>query len=406
VAIDTIETLLAVFRRMQLFAPDQIEEIQRELLPHFRDPQALAEHLVQIEWLTPYQCQTLFSGNWDLLSVGPYTLLGRLGSGGVSEVYKAWDTVRGRVVALKVLRQQLAAQGGAVKQFQREREALVRLNHPNVIRTYDSKRAGDLDYFAMEFVEGMDLEDYVRQVGPLPVDQAADYIRQVAQGLQHAHQYGLIHRDIKPANLFLINPPQPNSTVRRVGDPLIKIIDWGLARIRPTEGDGTGPRSVESIAEKGVLLGTADYISPEQARDATVVDTRSDIYSLGCVFAFLLTRKPPFEGKTLMQKLLQHQQAPPPTLRELRPDLPEELEHIVHKMMAKELLDRIQIPLLVVSSLRKFGPSAAAGSVIRTPSSWLRPAMSGTKPVAAKIIPRPEAHAPGRPPTGSGTQRL
>src|ERR1700722_16559232 len=198
-------------------------------------------------------------------------------------------------------------------------EALPRLNHPNVIRTFEAHQLGDLHYFAMEYVEGKDLCRFVQEVGPLSVEHASEYIRQVAQGLQHAHQYGLIHRDIKPANLFLINPPlagPPGSgPLRRGPDSLIKIIDWGLARIRATAAPTEGRAVSKSDTDKGALTGTADYISPEQARNASIVDTRSDIYSLGCTFVYLLTGQPPFPGRTLMQKLLQHQEAPPPPLR-------------------------------------------------------------------------------------------
>ncbi len=399
---------MTVIRRVQLFAPDQVEEIERELVPHFEDPQALAEHLVQIEWLTDYQRETLFAGEWDMLSVGPYTLLGRLGTGGVSEVYKAWDTVNGRLVALKVMRRNLPSPADAARQFQRELEALPRLGHPNVIRTFVAHHHGDLHYFAQEYVEGTDLARYVRQHGPLPVDQACDYVRQVAQGLQHAHQYGLVHRDIKPANLFLVNPPLPvpAGAARRGPDPLVKFIDWGLARIRSTPGGPPGARPPGSLSGGGALIGTADYVSPEQARDASVVDTRSDIYSLGCTFAYLLTGQPPFPGKSLMEKLMRHQQGPPPPLSALRPDVPEELEQIVHKMMAKDPAERFQIPLLVVAPLRKFGPGGAAGSVIRPPGSGLRPIVRGANKPSTEIgMGRPETQLAIQPPSANSTPR-
>jgi serine/threonine protein kinase len=411
VVIDTVDTLLTVIRRVQLFAPEQVDEIERDLIPHFVDPRELAEHLVRIEWLTTYQLETLFSGEWEMLSIGPYTLLDRLGTGGVGEVYKAWDTVGGRIVALKVLRDHLVGRQSAVRQFERELEALPRLNHPNVIRTFEAHQLGGLHYFAMEYVEGKDLARFVQDHGPLSVEHASEYIRQIAQGLQHAHQYGLVHRDIKPANLFLINPPLAavagSGPVRRGPDALVKIIDWGLARIRampvPTERTGV----TRSDTEKGVLTGTADFVSPEQARNASVVDTRSDIYSLGCTFVYLLTGQPPFPGRTLMQKLLQHQESPPPPLRGVRPDVPEELEQLIHKMMAKEPADRFQIPLLVVSPLRKFGPGALAGSVIRTPSSGVRPILKGVaKPVTSHNLSRPATAPALRPPIDDGNGHL
>jgi serine/threonine-protein kinase len=190
---------------------------------------------------------------------------------------------------------------------------------------------------------------------------------------------------------------------------LVKIIDWGLARIRvpmPVPEQTNGRAVTRQDTEKGVLTGTADYVSPEQARNASIVDTRSDIYSLGCTFVYLLTGEPPFPGRTLMQKLLQHQQAPPPPLRVMRPDVPEELEQIVHKMMAKDPADRYQIPLLVVSPLRKFGPGALAGSVIRTPGSGLQPILKGVaKPATTLNAARPATNPSIRPPaSNNGTQ--
>jgi serine/threonine-protein kinase len=425
-SIDSVDTLLAVLRRTQILAPEQADEVARELGPHYPDPQELGEYLVGIDWLTGYQLQLLLAGRWDELTVGPYQVLDRLGEGGISEVFKAWDTLRGRVVALKVLRQHLAAKSDVVRQFRRELQAVTRLSHPNIIKTYDAHQVGSLHYFAMEFVEGMDLDKFVREVGPLSVEQACEYARQVAQGLQHAHQLGLVHRDIKPANLFLLHPPLPNqapANARRAPDPVVKIIDWGLARC-PHEPEGEAPAEGPDLdAEKGRLLGTADYLAPEQAHDATLVDIRADIYSLGCTLYFLLTGQPPFAG-TLMQKLLQHQEANPPSVRANRPDVSEELEQVLLKMLAKRPEDRFQIPLLVVSPLRRFcagtlrpgGPPKPATSPCLTPPSALnlgrpgsvldlpRPAPGSTlnlpRPGSTVNLPRPGTNGQGSPPHG------
>src|SRR5262245_10265925 len=207
--LNSTDTLLAMLRRVELLAPEQVDEIARELVPHFSDAVRLGEYLVRIDWLTPYQLQLLLAGHWAELTIGPYQILDRLGEGGLSEVFKAWATQRGRVVALKALRQDLTVKDEAVRQFQREFKAITRLSHPNVIKTFDAGQEGGLHYFAMEYVEGMDLERFVSQVGPLSVEMACDFARQAATGLQHAHQSGLVHRDVKPANLFLLHPPLP-----------------------------------------------------------------------------------------------------------------------------------------------------------------------------------------------------
>jgi serine/threonine-protein kinase len=403
-AIDSIETLLAVLQRMQVLTPEEVAEVVRELRPHYHDPHDLAGYLAQIGWLTEYQVHLLFADRWEELSVGPYVILDRLGEGGVSEVFKAWDTIRGRSVALKVLHQHLTTQTAAVRQFQRELQTVTRLSHPNIIKTFDAHQVGALHYFAMEFVEGLDLDRHVRQAGPLPIDLACDYIRQVAQGLQHAHQLNLVHRDIKPANLFLINPPEPGTPIRRGSDSSVKILDWGLARLRPTAGESADNAGVDMDAEKGLLIGTADYIAPEQALDPCLVDIRADVYSLGCTLYFLLTGQLPFPGASLMQKLMRHQDAERPQVRDLRPDVPESLAAIVQRMMAKRPEDRYQIPLLVVAPLRQFVSGAGGSGLIRIPSginsTVPRPGTSPSLPPAkpATVInlrtAPPDAHTP------------
>ena len=412
--IDSVDALLAALRRLHLLTPQQVDEVVRELAPVYADPFDLSEYLIAIDWLTAYQRRLLFEGRWGELTVGPYQVLDRLGEGGMGEVFKAWDTRHGRVVALKVLRQHLAMRPEAVQQLQRERQAVLRLVHPNIIKTYDAAHVDGHHYFAMEYVEGMDLHQYVQRHGPLPVHEACDYARQAAQGLQHAHQSGLVHRDVKPANLFLLNPPLPRrpSPGERVegraaprkppADPAVKVLDWGLARLRPAAGETAGPASEDLDAEKGLLIGTADYIAPEQARDAALVDTRADIYSLGCVLYYLLTGVPPFPGPSLMQKLLQHQDEPPPPVQAKRPDAPDELNAAVPRMMAKRPEERFQIPLLAAAAVRRFCTgggvgladlAATAGGAAFRPSSsasLLRPSSNAAvqRPASAPRFPQ------------------
>jgi serine/threonine-protein kinase len=390
-SITSVETLLSVLRRVQILAPEQIDEVARVLGPHYTDPVELGRYLVDAEWLTPFQYQALFGGNWDELSIGPYQLLARIGEGGVSEVFKAWDSTCGRIVALKVLRRNLARHSDAARQFERELQAVTRLNHPNVIKTHDALQLGSMHYFAMEYVEGMDLQRHVEEAGPLPIELACEYIRQVAQGLQHAHQIGLVHRDIKPANLLLINPPPrpdqpaPPAPPGKRLDPVVKILDWGLARVLATEGEPHAVAESDLDDEKGALIGTADYISPEQARDARLVDTRADLYSLGCTFFYLLTGRPPFLGACLMQKLRSHQEAAPPAVTEHRPDVPAELSAMIQRMLCKQPENRYQIPLLLIAQLRPFCPNS--GGVV---GSLIRP-MNGAvpRPASAPTMIRP-----------------
>jgi serine/threonine protein kinase len=364
-SINCVETLLTILQRTRVLTPQEVEEVARELGPHFPSPYDLACYLTKIDWLTPYQVRLLFSDRWHELTIGAYLILDRLGEGGVSEVFKAWDTVNGRTVALKVLHQHLTDHTAAVREFQRELQAVTRLSHPNIIHTYDANQVGTLHYFAMEYVEGLDLDHYVRQSGPLSIEAACEYVRQTALGLQHAHQMGLVHRDIKPANLFLVNPPPSGVSTpsHRISGSVVKILDWGLARIRLDAGGVPIQPGVDMNAEKGALIGTADYIAPEQARDPCLVDIRADIYSLGCTLYFLLTGRSPFGGSSLMQKLLQHQTAERPQVREARPEVPEELAAVVRRMMACQPEDRYTIPLLAASALRPFAAASQSDSL-------------------------------------------
>jgi serine/threonine-protein kinase len=398
--LDTADSLLTLLRRVELLAPDQVDEIARELAPYYPDPVSLGEYLVRIDWLTAYQLQLLLGGQWHELAIGPYQILDRLGEGGLSEVFKVWDTIRGRVAALKVLRSELAAKQDAVKQFRQEFEAITKMAHVNVIKTFDVGQEGRLHYFAMEFVEGMDLERFVAQVGPLAVPMACDFARQAATGLQHAHQTGLVHRDVKPANLFLLNPPLPGPPgTPRKGEPTVKIIDWGLARCgRDPKGDSAD----ESDEHRVALIGTADYVAPEQARNPALVDVRADVYSLGCTLYFLLAGQPPFPGTNMMQKLLMHQEKAPPSLTALREDVPPELDGIVQKMLAKDPADRFQIPLLLVTPLRQFCMTDLRGSANGT---TYRPGSSPTvsRPGSSPAVQRPGSSSSLPRPAAPGT---
>lgn len=407
-SVDRIDTFLAGLRRAHLLSTEQIDAIVRDLVPCYQDVGDLGTYLVEIDWITAYQLHLLLNERWSELTCGVYQILDRLGEGGISEVFKAWDSLRGRVVALKILHPHLTGNRDVVRQFQREMTAITGLSHPNILRTYEAHDQGPAQYFAMEFIEGMDLDRYVLQVGPLAVEQACDYVRQVAQGLQYAHQVGLIHRDIKPANLLLVNPPlvgPSGQPVHHGQEAVVKIIDWGLARCSGDPADSTQPAGASDLeSEKISLIGTADYISPEQAQDATLVDIRTDIYSLGCVMHYLLTGYPPFRGATLMQKLVQHQKAEPPSLKTARPDVPDELDLLVRKMLAKAPEERPQIPLLVIGQLRRFctvpgvgrgfgGPGSALGLPALGSRSAAGAGRAGQAPPTGLNLPRPQTHS-------------
>jgi serine/threonine protein kinase len=263
-----------------------------------------------------------------------YRVLKTLGQGGMGAVYLAEHKVMKRPVALKVIRPELAAQAGAMERFRREVEAAARLIHPNIVAAHDAEQAGDSFFLVLEYVEGIDLACWLRERGPLPASEGCDYIRQAAQGLQCAHEQGMVHRDLKPHNLM------------RTGSGQIKILDFGLARLaRQTPDGGTA---------SGVVLGTADYMAPEQANDARGADVRADIYSLGCTLYQLLSGQVPFPGGGLLDKLRRHDQEQPASLARLCPALPSELVRVVERMMAKNPALRYQTPAEVVAALEPF----------------------------------------------------
>nr|NIL96017.1 protein kinase [Planctomycetales bacterium]NIM07939.1 protein kinase [Planctomycetales bacterium]NIN07418.1 protein kinase [Planctomycetales bacterium]NIN76522.1 protein kinase [Planctomycetales bacterium]NIO33712.1 protein kinase [Planctomycetales bacterium] len=289
-----------------------------------QDAAKIAEHLIESKLITRWQSDKLLEGRHKGFFLGNYKLLGHLGSGGMSSVYLADHVIMRRRVAIKVLPERKVGDSSYLARFQQEAQAVARLNHKNIVRAYDIDSDKNIHYIVMEHIDGKDLQRMVRDEGPIDFKLVANYIAQAAEGLDHAHKKGLIHRDIKPANLLLDERGE------------IKILDMGLARF--TDED----RASLTVAHDENVLGTADYLAPEQAINSHDVDQRADIYSLGCTAYFLLTGHPPFPEGTLPQRLLAHQQKEPPSIYVDRPDAPDELVKIVEKMMAKATHQRQQ----------------------------------------------------------------
>src|SRR5262249_23837346 len=240
-----------------------------------------------------------------------------------------------RLVALKVLPTDKLAEPSSLERFVREARAAAALDHPNIVRAHDIDADGDLHFLVMEYVDGSSLQEIVKKFGPMDPVRTAHYIAQAAEGLQHAHEAGWIHRDVKPGNLLL----------DRSGT--IKILDMGLARFFHDEAGGLTKKY-----EKNAVLGTADYLAPEQAVNSSDVDIRADIYSLGATLYFLLTGRGPFDQGTVAEKLIWHQMRAPEAVRRLRPEGSRELEAVVNKMMAKKPVHPYQEPAAVVQALR------------------------------------------------------
>jgi WD40 repeat protein/serine/threonine protein kinase len=342
-AIASVPSLVDAIGQYRLLEPAQLEELAGVLRNRFQDPRALARELVQRGWLTPYQINQLFQGKGQELVLGQYVLLERLGEGGMGAVFKARHQRLGRIVALKLIRKDRLQSPDMIRRFRREIQAAAQVSHPNVVLAYDADQDRDINFFAMEYVEGIDLGQLVKRDGPLPVALACDYIRQAALGLHDAYRHGLVHRDIKPSNL-LLSVSRSSQTVssgrETASGGTVKILDMGLAQIQSAGGE----ESATTLTQEGAVMGTPDYIAPEQARSSHNVDIRADLYSLGCTLYYLLTGTAPFPGGTLTQKLLKHQLQEPRPVEQLRPATPPAVAAVVRRLMAKNPEDRYQTP--------------------------------------------------------------
>jgi serine/threonine-protein kinase len=369
-SIASVGNLVDLLHRHPLLAPPQLQELAGTLQVRFAEPRALAGELIRRGWLTPYQVNQLFKGHGHDLVLGPYLLLERLGEGGMGTVFKARHQKLERVVALKVIRKERLANPEAVRRFHHEIRAAAQLEHPNVVLAYDADEVGGTHFFAMEHVEGIDLARLVHKAGPLPVAHACDYARQAALGLQHAHEKGLVHRDVKPSNLLLTSRSRGGN---RLPEAVVKVLDLGLARLER----GPDPSS-STLTDEGAVMGTLDYLAPEQAKNSHTVDIRADIYSLGCTLYHLLSGRPPFAGCSRMEKLFKHQWEEPRPVEQLRPDVPPAVAVVLRKLMAKRPEDRYQTPAEAAGALAL---AAASGRVAATP----------VPPGSTTTLPAPES---------------
>jgi hypothetical protein len=334
------------------------------------DAEPLARLLVRAQRLTEYQAGALLQGKSRGLVLGNYLILDRIGKGGMGLVFKALHRRMKRVVALKVLPPSFAKIEGAVLRFRREAEAVARLNHSNIVAALDADEFNGVHFFAMEYVEGTDLARLVREGGPMPLEQAIACVLQAAHGLRAAHARGIYHRDIKPSNLIM----------DRAGN--VKVLDLGLARIAREANVLALPAGADAeLSRAGGLKGTVDFMSPEQAYNATAADERSDIYSLGCTFYYLLTGRAPYSGPTVMACLVAHREHPIPSLRAVRPEVSEALDLVLRRMLAKAPEGRYPSIDALIAGLggRELAPAAA---VTEVPPARL-PAESASEEVVA-----------------------
>jgi serine/threonine protein kinase len=336
----SVDDFLDLVRKSGLVEEKPLQALVQERPANSAQPAAdpvktLAKAFVAKGLLTLYQAEKILEGKCRGFTIDKYKVLEPLGHGGLGNVFLCEHPLTHQRVAVKILRNASADDPVAVKRFYREAEAAAALVHPNIVRAHDVGLDNKLHFLVMDYVDGTSLQAIVAKFGPMEVRRAAHYIRQAAVGLQHAHESGLIHRDIKPANLL----------VDRQG--IVKILDMGIARFTQ---EGT-----DVLTQGNQVLGSAEYLAPEQAINSHGVDIRADIYALGSTFYFLLTGHAPFDdAKTIAQKLIFKQNRQPKPVRALRPETPKGMASIAEKMMARDPNERYTTPAEVAAALAPF----------------------------------------------------
>jgi len=371
------DALLHNLFQNQLLDATQLAAIREWATQVGADPPTAARELVARGWLTPFQAREIAGGRTRGLMIGKYLLLDVLGEGGMGRVFKARDSRLGRDVALKVIRKDKLSNPKVLERFVQEVKSAGRLNHPNVVMSFDAEYSGDTYFLSMEYVEGTDLTKLVRTHGPMPMPHACDAIRQAAVGLQHAFEQGLVHRDIKPSNLLYTPRGQ------------VKLLDLGLALLN--QATASGGENANRVTQDGFVLGTPDFLAPEQAQNPTGVDIRADIYALGATLFYLLTARVPFEAATPTEKLLKHINEPPPNLLAYRPEAPPQLAGLIAWMMAKRPQDRPQTPAQVAMALAPFGLPQTGSFPVAHPGTPPAPLHVPTPTAAPEVIvPEPD----------------
>jgi serine/threonine protein kinase len=364
-AIATSEDFFTVLEKSRLLEAAELDKA-RQLAGDAGDPTSAARLLAKEGLITRWQAGQLLAGR-SAFFLGKYKLIDLLGRGGMGSVFLAEHCTMNRRVALKIIAKHVAQDPDSLKRFLTEARAIAALDHPNIVQAFSVDNEGDRYYIVMEYVAGPDLKRLVEEEGPLDGGRAADYVRQVAEGLAHAHERKIVHCDIKPSNLLVNN------------QGVVKILDMGLARLtgcdRPRTADGRDREDDGAAGDNGAgnggkgdrddaVLGSVDYLAPEQALEGPDFDHRADIYALGCTLYFLLTGRPPFPDGTLAERIMKHQTREPEDVRALKKDAPPELVRICRKMMAKKPEDRYQ----------------SAAELARALGRWRAPA-PGSKPV-------------------------
>ena len=401
-SIETVSEYVAAVGRSQLLTESEAAGFRNHWMVEHKgsetDVDSFRRYLQRKQKLTEYQAKLIQRGRSDGFLMAGYTIQDRIGSGQSAGVYLARHA-SGQLVALKVLPGSKAKDSQALSRFQREGRLLTQLDHPNIVRAYQLTQAGSAHFIVMEHLEGETLDEILEKRKQLPVGEAVRLVYQALHGLQHMHERKMVHRDLKPANLMIVPPlgKKPDTTMQST----VKILDIGLGRELFDEDTPT-TRDLNLTGE-GTILGTPDYLAPEQARDARTSDIRADIYSLGCVLYHAMAGRPPFVDKNVMAQMVKHATEKPKPLGELVPLVPPGLSAAVAKMLEKDPAERPQIPRVAADSLKQFlpeqGGTAESSVILPAFKQWLESESAFELPavvaaVPAKPIPPPKPSKP------------
>ncbi|QDU19273.1 serine/threonine-protein kinase [Urbifossiella limnaea] len=402
----SVRDFCALLTKSKLLTPDEVDAVRRRWEADHPDADGDVDGFVKSisgrkGVITHWQAALLSRGRADGFFVEGYKILEQLGKGQMGGVYKAAHAL-GQVVALKILPASRARDARLLARFQREARLLTQLDHPNVVRAYQVGDSGGRHFIAMEFLDGETLDEVLDRRKKLPVPEAVRLVRQALDGLGHLHERRTVHRDIKPSNL-MVTPPPPKHGPDTTLDATLKILDVGLGRELFAEALGPDDQTATQLTVEGAVVGTPDYMSPEQAKDARTSDIRSDLYSLGCVLFHLVSGRPVFTESSVTAQLLRHAtDAPPP----LPPDAPPGLQAVLDRFLAKNPDDRFQTPEEASKALKPFqagGAAPAKSGVNPAYQKWLDTESRADGDLPAPPLPKPGTRpAPALKP-GTGT---
>ena len=397
----TVQNVYGLLLRSKLMSFDEAKAMytrwQQEAKDAATNLAKFASWMVANKYLTEYQAQLLARGHAEGFYLNEYKILDRLGKGRMAGVYKGQHHL-GQIVAIKVLPPSKAKENNLLGRFHREARLALRLKHPNIVRTFQTGDADGLHFIVMEYLEGETLEDVLIRRGKMPPAEAVRLVYQALQGLQHIHAEGLVHRDLKPSNMMLVGSTA-DGTLRAT----LKILDIGLGRTLFDEA--VGEPGDPGLTTEGVLLGTPDYMAPEQARDPRTTDIRADIYSLGCVLYHLLAGQPPFPDTNIISQMIRHATEAPKPVKQFNPSVPDGLQQILNWMMAKDPAQRYPTPERAAQALQVF--LAAGNDQLAAPEAdprmrpyltWLE-VESGKQPILTAA--QAQAVPATKPPSGT-----